>query len=95
MYRHLKCPDRQVFFHSVAHCPTDNSSTEQVNDDSQIAPAFGGLDVADVTRPFLVRRSGQKIAIQQVRRHSKAMLAVSGNLVPMQIPSSSSLRRSS
>lgn len=81
VYGHFQRPDCQVFLHPVADCPTNDTPTEQINDDSQIKPALGGPYIADIACPFLVRRSGQEIPVQQIGGNAKVVLAIGGNLV--------------
>ncbi len=49
---HLQSADRQVAFHAVADRPADHAPGMQVEDGSQVEPAFPGPDIADVTGPF-------------------------------------------
>ena len=48
VYGHFQGADRKVLLHPVAYRPTDDAPAEQINDDRQIKPAFGGPDVADI-----------------------------------------------
>jgi hypothetical protein len=67
VYGHLERPDAEVFLHPVASRPTDPATTEQIDDDGQIEPAFGGPDVAD-------------IAVQQVGSNAEGGMAIRRNL---------------
>ena len=73
---HLQRPDRQIPLHAVAYGPADNPPRMQVQDHSQIQPPLAGPDVADITRPFLVRPGRREVAIQQVRCDVELMIAV-------------------
>ena len=42
-------PDRPVPFHAIADSPADDAARVEVEDDSQIEPAFAGPDVAYIT----------------------------------------------
>ena len=52
----------------------------QVQDHGQIQPALAGPDVADITRPFLVRHGCREVAVQQVRCDVECVVAVGGRL---------------
>ena len=52
----------------------------QVEDDSQIEPAFAGPYIADVPRPFLIGRIRMEVPVQQVRRDVEAVVAIRGRL---------------
>ncbi len=54
-YGHLQSTDGQIAFHPAADRPPDNVPGMQVQNHSQIQPAFLGPDVADVARPLLVK----------------------------------------
>ena len=53
----------------------------QVQDHRKIKPTLLGPNIADVTSPFLVRRVGGEVTIQQVRRNVELVIAVCGDLV--------------
>ncbi len=42
---HAQCVDDQSPCHALAHCKADNLTTEQIDDDSEIDPAFLGLEI--------------------------------------------------
>ena len=69
---------RQLPFQPVTCCPANNPTGEEVQDDGQIQPAFGGPDIADVNAPFLIRPIAGKILIQEIGRNRAAMVAVRG-----------------
>jgi hypothetical protein len=73
---YLQRPDRQIALHAVADGPADDAPRMQAQDHSQIQPPLAGPDVADVTRPFLVRPSRREVAIQQVRCDVERVIAV-------------------
>lgn len=64
-YGDLERPDGQVLLKPVAGRSTDHATTEQIDYDDQIEPAFGGPNLADIARLFLVGRSGKKAPVQQ------------------------------
>ena len=53
----------------------------QVQDHCKIKQTLLGQNIADVTGPFLVRRVGGEVTIQQVRRNVELVIAVCGDLV--------------
>ena len=80
-HRHVQGTDGQVLFHPVADNPPDHATTEQIDDDRQIEPAFGCPDMADISRPFPVGPVSREVAIQKVGHNIRLGLAVSGDLV--------------
>lgn len=64
---HLQCPDRQIASHAITHGPADDTTRVQVQDHSQMQPAFVGPHIADVTRPVPVWSIRCEVSIQQVR----------------------------
>jgi len=48
----------------------------QVQDHRQMQSPLAGPDVADITRPFLVRSISREVTIQQVRRSVERVIAV-------------------
>ena len=98
VYGHFQRPDRQILLHPVADRPTNDAPAEQINDNRQMrrraalpgagrapSPTFGGPDIADIARPFLIGRGGQEIPIQQVGGPrpfwAEMVLAIGGDLV--------------
>ena len=82
---HPQRPDCQVTLHAVADGPADHSPQMQIEDHSQIQPPLAGPDVADVTRPLLVRLICREVAVQQVWRDVEPVIAVrasSGKIIP-------------
>lgn len=73
---HLQCPDREVTLHAVTHSPADDAPGMQIQGHGQIQPALARPDVADITRPFLVRLICHDVTIQQVWRNVELMIAV-------------------
>ena len=43
-------------FHVLIHCPSHHSTRKQIQNRSQIQPAFGGVDVGDIAHPFSIWR---------------------------------------
>ena len=78
---HIKCPDRQILFHSVTDGPTHDTAALQIENDGKIKPAFMCPDI-DVASPLLVGRIGNKIAVESVGCNTQAMVAVRDYLVP-------------
>jgi len=48
----------------------------QVEIDSEVDPSLAGPDIADVTRPFLVRFVCFEVPVQQVGRNVEGVIAV-------------------
>ena len=80
-HRHIQRPDRQIFLHPVADCPTHDAAAMQVENDGKVEPALRRPDIGDVSCPFTVGGVGGKIAVQPVRRDTQAMVAVRRNFV--------------
>lgn len=75
--RHVEGADRQVFLHPVADGPSDHPAGMQVQDDSQIDPAFARPDIGDVAGPFLVGLARSEILLQEIWRDVECVIAVS------------------
>ena len=78
---HVQRPDRKIAFHSIANCPTDNAPGVQIQDHSQIQPAFARPYLADIACPFLIRLFSREVPIQQVRRDVELVVAIRRDLV--------------
>ncbi len=63
---HFQRADRQIAFHAIADGPADHAPGVQVQDYRQIKPPLAGPDIADVTRPFLIRPVRSEVAPKQV-----------------------------
>ena len=66
--------------------PAHDLSVEQVNDNSQIQPAFVRPDMGHVRCPYFVRRGRHEVSLQQVVRHRQVMLGVRRRLVAPLFP---------
>ncbi len=64
----------QLGLHMRLHRPAHHLPAAQVDDDSQVQPAFGCHHVHDIARPGLIRRRRREVALQQVRRDGQAMI---------------------
>jgi hypothetical protein len=53
----------------------------QIKNDGKIEPTLGSQYIGDIIGPFLVRSSGNKIAVQPVRSDAKTMITVGGDLM--------------
>src|ERR1700731_1877476 len=62
----------------IRHRPADDLAAVEVHDRGQIDPALIGLDVGDVGEPYLVRRGGDEVALEQVRGDREVVPAVGG-----------------
>src|SRR5882762_3302295 len=62
----------------ILHRPADDPAAVQVHDGSQIQPSLIGLDVGDVGEPDPVRRSGDKVPLEQVRGDREIVTAIGG-----------------
>ena len=65
---HAQCVDDQSPCHALAHGKADDLTTEQIDDDGEIDPAFLGPEISDVACPDPVWRIDGKLAFEQVRR---------------------------
>lgn len=77
---HLQRPDREITLQAVAHRPANDTSRVQIKDHSKIKPSLTRPHVADVARPFLIRRIRMEVPVQQIRGNVERMVAVSGHL---------------
>ena len=66
--RHHERVHHQLRRHLGLHRPADDAAGEEVQDHSQIEPAFSGVDVGEVGNPFLIRCRGFELAIEYVAR---------------------------
>ena len=80
---HVQRSDRQIPFHAVADHPANHPPRVKVEDDREIQPALAGLDIGDVTRPFLVWPGQRKVLVQQVGCDVERVVAVCSGLVFM------------
>src|SRR5882724_3503376 len=62
----------------ILHRPADDPAAVQVHDGGQIQPSLIGLDVGDVGEPDPVRRSGGKVALEQVWGDREIVTAIGG-----------------
>jgi len=68
--RHVPGLLHQRGFHVFVHSPAYHAARKQIQDRSQVQPAFSGVDVSDVTHPFSIGRRRRKILVEQIRcRH--------------------------
>ena len=65
---HTQCVDDQAPFHALAHGQVDNLTTEQIDDDGEIDPAFLGPEINDVARPDPVWRIDRKLACEPMSK---------------------------
>jgi len=72
---------QRVTFHTVRHGPANDAPGIQVQDHSQIEPAFFGPNITDIHHPFLVWPFGKEIPAQQVRRNVELVIAIRRGLV--------------
>ena len=92
--RHVPSLLHQGGFHVLLHGPAHHAARKQIQDRSQVQPAFGGIDVGDIAHPFSIGRRRRKILVEQIggrprfwiplrgARHASTSLS-SGDLVPM------------
>src|ERR1700741_3028183 len=62
----------------LCHRPADDPAALEVQDAGQIEPALVGLDIGYVGEPDPVRRGGCEVALEQVRRDRKVVVAIGG-----------------
>lgn len=67
----------------VACSLPDYTTTEQVDDDSEVKSALGSPDITDISHPFSVVLIGKEVSIQKVDRNIRLVVAVSCDLVAM------------
>lgn len=80
-HRHIQSTDGQILFHPVACSPPDHTTTEQIDDDSQVEPALGRPDRTDIACPFLVEAFSKEVAVQKVGHNVRLVVAVGRDLV--------------
>jgi len=74
--RHTQRIGHQAGLHVGSHAPADNVSAMQVDHGGQIEPTLIGGDVGNVTAPYGVGLLRLEVAIQQIGRNGKVVLAV-------------------
>jgi hypothetical protein len=77
----------QVPMQPAAGCPADDPTSEQVDDNREVQPAFAGPHVGDVGTPLLIGAGCREVLIKQVRRDRPSVMAVRGPLEPPLLPS--------
>lgn len=77
---HLQGVADQVGDHPFAQRPANHLPRVQIDQHSQVEPAFTDRQVGDIAGPFLVRRRRREVLYQQVGRHQQRMPGVSGGL---------------
>lgn len=65
--RHLQRFGYQFLIAGSGHGPTHDRSRIPIQDHRQIQPAMHGRDVGDICHPLLVRLSGRKLSVENVR----------------------------
>lgn len=78
---HLERPDRQVPLDAIADSPANDAPGMQVQDHSQIQPAFARPDIADIACPLLIGLVSRKVPVQQVGCYVELVVAISCYLV--------------
>src|SRR5262245_37844410 len=72
--RHVPSLLHQGGFHLLVHGPTHHPAGKQVQNRSQIQPAFGGINVGEVTDPLAIRGGRGKILVEQIERRHYAWI---------------------
>ena len=62
----------QIGVQRAPHRPADDPARKEVEDDGEIEPAVGGLEIGDVGGPDVIGRGRPKLALHQIRRHGHA-----------------------
>ena len=75
---HGQSRDGQFCPHVIAHCPANDLPREKIEHDSQIKPAFSGLDISKISEPDLIWASGNEVLIEPVGGDRQIMMAVRG-----------------
>src|SRR3990172_110865 len=75
-YRHLKGIDDHFVTKRTTGRPTCNNARKKVDKDCQVRPAGLCPDIGNITDPDFVRRSGGKVAVQQIRRNRITMFRI-------------------
>jgi hypothetical protein len=65
--------DDEVAGDHAAHAPADDPPREQVDDDSEIEPAFARRDVRDIRDPDAVGTGYIEVLFEPVRRHKRRL----------------------
>lgn len=73
---HPQRRQRQLGAQMIRHRPADDLAAVEVHDRGQIEPALISLDIGDVGEPDVVRRGGDEVALEQVRRDREIVTAV-------------------
>jgi hypothetical protein len=79
---HFPCIFGQINTHLVSHSPAHYQSGMQVQNGSQVQPAFRRVDVGDITRPFLVWSGSLKFTVEQVGSSSGSRGRAGGHRMP-------------
>jgi hypothetical protein len=73
--RHIEGVDHDLFAHMIGHRPTDHAPTEYVQHDGEKEEARPRRDVGDVGDPELIRGTGGKVAVHQIRCRFRVAVA--------------------
>ena len=82
VYRHIEPPDCQILLHPVTNRPAHNAVVIQIEDNGEVEPVLCRPGIGDVTRPLLVGRRGNKIAVQSIGCGTQTAVAIGRNIVP-------------
>jgi hypothetical protein len=73
--RHHQRVGDELRRHRRLHRPADGSAREQVEDHGDVEPPLRGPDVGEVGHPFLVRRRGGELTVEDIGRRIAFPLA--------------------
>jgi len=74
--RHGQSGDGQFRPHVVTHRPANDISCEEIEDDSQIEPAFRGWHIGYIGEPYLIGPFGNEVLIEPVGGDRKIVIAI-------------------
>src|ERR1043166_2136219 len=91
-HRHGQSLQDQARVDALAHGPADDSAAVEIEDGSEVKPAFLGFDVGDVGHPDLVRRTSLGSVREVVGCNGLVVVAVGGaNAIARLLPTVESL----
>ena len=78
----LEGGDYQVVCHPSVHAPANNPAGEDIQNDCQIQPAFGGPNVGNIAGPEPVGGFGRELTVDQIRGNGPLVIRVRRDLEP-------------
>ena len=75
---HLQGLDTEIGVERVFDAPSDDPAAEQIDDSREVQKAFIGMDVGNVSGPFLIGAGGGEITVESILKHRMRMIGVGG-----------------